>query len=134
MPVTWSVPIMDEEKEQTVAHLTGSRRPLCSHLCELCVKSFLSCLSPRSRRFKSGKQLQNAALGGVRKRQQRRTRRAPTISALIHHKLHAGNPQLGNDQFRRAQQILLQLPRRIQLSPPRHLIKLRELLRQSSLQ
>src|SRR5216684_5621308 len=70
-----------------------------SHLCKLCVKSVFFALGPRGSWFKRGEEFQDAALGGVRKQLQRQTRNSSAISALVHHKLHTGNSELGNDQL-----------------------------------
>src|SRR5882762_10347204 len=91
-------------------------------------------LSSRSRRLERSEQLQYSPLGTIRKRQQRRTRRAPAIPALIHHKFHARDAKLRNNQLGRTQQISLQLPGCIQLSAPRNFIKLRTLFRQRARQ
>src|SRR6266851_4848333 len=78
-------------------------------------------LSRRSCRLKGGEEFQNPLFGSLGKGLQRQAWRPAVISALLHHKLNAGNAQLGNNQFRRTQQTLLQLARRLHLSAPRQL-------------
>jgi hypothetical protein len=59
----------------------------------------MQALSPGGGRLEGSEKFQYAPPGGIREGLQWQTRYPPVISALIHHKLHSRNSQLGNDQL-----------------------------------
>src|SRR5215472_1255931 len=65
--------------------------------------------SPHGRRFQSLQKCAKAFLLFIVQRGKREPRQPAAVSALVHHVLDAGDPALGNDEFRSLQQHTLQL-------------------------